>query len=209
MEQILLIASITWLAVLSPGADFAMVSRNSFLYGRKSGLAASMGIAIACWFHVIYAMFGIAIIQHIFPNILDIIKFVGAAYLVYAGLATAFSKIRDIEGSLVPSDRSMGREMMTGILTNGLNPKTSIFVISLYTQFIGKDTPLSHQLLWGLFISLSHFLWFASVSTFLSNPAIRTVVLRRQRLFNILIGVVLASLGAILFTAGTLGSGAQ
>ncbi|MCJ8509244.1 LysE family transporter [Rhizobium lemnae] len=209
MEQILLIASITWLAVLSPGADFAMVSRNSFLYGRRSGLAASAGIAIACWFHVIYAMFGIAVIQHTFPNILDFIKFVGAAYLIYAGVSTAFGTIRDVEGSLLPSGRSMAREMMTGILTNGLNPKTSIFVISLYTQFIGKDTPLSHQLLWGLFISLSHLLWFATVSMFLSNPAIRTVVLRRQRIFNIVIGIVLASLGAVLFFSGTLGSGAQ
>lgn len=208
MEQALLIASVTWLAVLSPGADFAMVSRNSFLHGRSAGLAASTGIAVACWFHVAYAIFGIAIVQRTFPQALDVIRILGAAYLIYIGVKTGFGQIRDVEGSLLPTDRSIAREMVTGILTNGLNPKTSIFVVSLYTQFIGRDTSLSYQLLWGLFISLSHLAWFALVSVFLSKPAVRSMVLRRQRLFNVSIGTILAVLGIVLLTMGSLRGGA-
>jgi threonine/homoserine/homoserine lactone efflux protein len=207
MQDALLIASVTWLAILSPGADFAMVSRNSFLYGRSAGLAASTGIAIACWFHVMYAIFGIAIVQRLLPQALDVIRMLGAAYLIYVGVTTAVSKVRDVEHSLV-GGRTVGREMMTGILTNGLNPKTSIFVISLYTQVIGRDSPLSHQLLWGLFICLSHLAWFAVVSVFLSKPAVRSIVLRRQRAFNVSIGAVLAFLGVLLLTMGSLRGGA-
>lgn len=207
MEQVFLIASVTWLAVLSPGADFAMVSRNSCLYGRTAGLAASMGIAIACWFHIAYAIFGIAVVQQIFPGILDVVKIMGASYLIYVGITTAIGKIQDVEGGLVSSNRSIRREMLTGILTNGLNPKTSIFVISLYTQFIGKDTAISAQLLWGVFISLSHFAWFAIVSVFLSKDNVRLIVLNHQRVFNLSIGFVLTVLGIILFSMGTLGSG--
>lgn len=208
MEQALLIASVTWLAVLSPGADFAMVSRSSFLYGRSAGLAASAGIAIACWFHVAYAIFGIAVVQQTLPQAFDVIRLSGAAYLIYVGVTTATGDTRDVQADSPPDGRSVGRGMLTGILTNGLNPKTSIFVISLYTQFIGRDTPLLYQILWGLFISLSHLVWFSAVSVFLSKPAMRALVSRRQRLFNVSIGTVLAILGAALmmgFRHGSIG----
>jgi hypothetical protein len=81
-----------------------------------------------------------------------------------------------------------------GMLTNGLNPKTAVFVISLYTQIIGPGVRCSYQLGCGLFISLSHLVWFTGVAAFLSRPAIRARVLANQRIFNAAIGAVLVLL---------------
>ena len=198
MQQTLLIASIVWLVVLSPGADFAMVSRNACLYGRRSGIEVSVGIALACWFHVAYAIFGIALLQQIFPRALDIIKLLGAAYLIYIGLTTAWRGVVVLGAAKDLPDRSSSRSVAIGVLTNGLNPKTAIFVVSLFSQFIGRDTPLIQELAWGVFISLSHLAWFVIVALFLSRPDVRRLVLRRQKAFNLAIGFVLTSLGVLL-----------
>lgn len=92
MDQLPFIFGITLLAVVSPGADFAMISRNSFLYGRRAGIMAAVGIALSCWFHVFYAIFALAVVQRLFPNILDVIKIAGAGYLIYIGAKTALTQ---------------------------------------------------------------------------------------------------------------------
>ncbi|WP_018689309.1 LysE family translocator [Ahrensia kielensis] len=204
-EHIIVIISITWLAVISPGADFAVVSRNSSVHGRSAGLASSAGIASGCWIHVAYAIFGLALIIEFFPDLFTYIQTAGAAYLIYIGISTALAKpISDVPNShilVVTNWRHYG----TGVLTNSLNPKTSIFVISLYSQVIGAQTPIPVQLLWGAFISASHFIWFAAISYFMSAPQIRSWVLRHQKAFNLVIGIILALLGVLLFLADDLG----
>ena len=175
-----------------------MVSRSVCLHGRQAGLAVSCGIALSCWFHVSYAIFGLALIQHLVPNALNIIRLAGAAYLIYMGLSSALGRHALPEETNNLSSRAGLRVVLSGILTNGLNPKTSVFVISLYSQVIGPHTPLRQQLGWGAFISLSHLVWFALVSAYLSRPAIRAFILRRQRAFNLGIGLVLTGFGLLL-----------
>jgi threonine/homoserine/homoserine lactone efflux protein len=198
MEQALLIASVTWLAVLSPGADFAVVSRNSCLFGRRAGLAAAAGIALACWFHVAYAMAGVAVIQRVAPGALEIVKVVGALYLVSVGITTAATRLDPDAAASAVSRRSLGRDIATGALTNGLNPKTSLFVLSLYSQLIGAETSVPVQIAWGAFLSLSHFAWFATVSVFLSQESVRARMLRHQAALRFGIGAVLVGLGVAL-----------
>jgi len=145
MNEISLIFGITSLAVISPGADFAMISRNSFLHGRRAGILAALGIAISCWFHVFYAIFGLAIVERLFPNILDVVKIIGAAYLVYIGATTALARPSSAQGEDTGSSHSAAQAITAGMLTNGLNPKTAVFVISLYTQIIGPGRSLLFQ----------------------------------------------------------------
>ncbi len=200
MNQLVLIVGITLFAVVSPGADFAMISRNSFLYGRRTGIMGAVGISISCWFHIFYAIFGLAIIQRYFPNILDIIKLAGAGYLVYIGATTALAKPKPVGPNSVSEGLTAARAVTAGVLTNGLNPKTAVFVISLYTQIIGPGRSIAFQLGCGLFISLAHLAWFAGVASFLAQEAIRRKVLANQRVFNGVIGLVLVVLGVVLIT---------
>jgi threonine/homoserine/homoserine lactone efflux protein len=62
MNELFAVAAITVLAVVSPGPDFAMVTRNSYSFGRKNGLTAALGIACGVQVHVFYTVFGIAVI---------------------------------------------------------------------------------------------------------------------------------------------------
>ncbi len=56
---------ITCLAVISPGADFAIVTRNSYLYGRQIGLSTALGIAGGVWIHVAYSLLGLGFLKTI------------------------------------------------------------------------------------------------------------------------------------------------
>ena len=198
MDQFPIILAIIWLAVISPGADFAMVSRVSFIEGQRSGMMAALGIALACWFHIAYAIFGLGLIERLFPHLLDVLRIAGAAYLIYLGLTMVLARPGPVEDQVAVGARHGIKLLTTGLLTNGLNPKTSVFAVSLYAQVIGRDTPLGVQLGYGVAISLSHLIWFAAVAVFLSRPAIRARVLAHQRAVNGSIGAVLILLGIAL-----------
>ena len=204
IEPLLMTAAITWLAVISPGADFAVVSRNSYTHGRRAGIASSAGIASGCWLHILYAVLGLTLIIKFIPNLFSIIQYLGAAYLVYLGLSTMLSKAFSEKNDPLANQISHWKHFRTGLLTNSLNPKTSIFVISLYSQAIGIETPLIQQLLWGIFISLSHFFWFSAIALFMSTENIRQWILQRQRGFNVIIGASLSLLGLFLFSSDLL-----
>jgi threonine/homoserine/homoserine lactone efflux protein len=198
VEQFLIILGIIWLAVISPGADFAMISQISSIQGRRAGILAAMGIAIGCWLHVTYAIFGLALVERLFPQALSIIRVAGAIYLIYLGIKMMLAKTKPAIADAPACEGNETRAFITGLLTNSLNPKTSVFVVSLYAQGIGRETSIFVQLGYGAAISLSHLIWFGLVAVFLSQSAIRAYVLANQRAVNIVIGCMLILLGIAL-----------
>ena len=198
IAQIYMMGSVTWLAVISPGADFAIISKNSSIHGRKAGLASSLGIAMGCWVHISYAILGVMLIGNVLPDIFNIIRIIGAVYLAYLGITICLSKPISQKTSQQEINRPTYKYFLNGFLTNSLNPKTSMFVISLFVQIIGKDTALFIQLGWGGFISISHFIWFACVAWFMSTQKIRQYILQKQYIFNYIIGSLLFMLSLML-----------
>ncbi|WP_329116814.1 LysE family translocator [Streptomyces sp. NBC_01465] len=198
MTEVVAVAVITILAVISPGADFAMVVRNSYLYGRTTGLLAAAGVAAGVLVHVTYTMLGVGLLIASSTSLFTAIKLVGAAYLVYIGIRT-FRTRGDLHLDLEskPELSPLGA-LRTGFLTNALNPKTTLFVVSTFTQVVGPGTPVAQQLGYGLFMSAAHFGWFGLVALFFSNSRLRTAMLRWQKALNRGIGSVLIGLGVTL-----------
>ena len=197
MNEIIAIAIITLLAVISPGADFALVSRNSYLYGRKQGIYTAYGIACAVWIHISYSVLGLSFLKHYIPNLLHIIQYIGALYLMYIGYKTfTQQQISDHATHTLLHPR---QAFIQGFLGNSLNPKTTLFVMSIFTQLLRGNHGLTHLIGYGMFISASHLLWFLLISLFCSTPVIRNKILRKQVSINRVIGTVLATLGLCLF----------
>lgn len=198
MTELLAVALITILATISPGPDFAMVTRNSYLYGRNAGLLAALGIALGVQMHVSYTMFGVALIIAESPAVFAAIKIAGALYLIVIGWKTFANK------SPLTIDMSAGKSSSplqmvgNGFFTNALNPKTTLFVVSTYTQVVRPGTPLSTQFGYGLFMSATHFVWFGLVALFFSQHAFRARLLQHQKAVDRLIGSVLMALGMSL-----------
>ena len=191
------IAVITLLAVISPGADFALVSRNSYLYGRKQGIYTAYGIACAVWIHISYSVLGLSFLKHYIPNLLHIIQYIGALYLMYIGYKT-FTQ-QQISDHVTHALLRPRQAFIQGFLGNSLNPKTTLFVMSIFAQLLRGNHGLMHLIGYGMFISASHLLWFLLISLFCSTPVIRNKILRKQVSINRVIGTVLATLGLCLF----------
>lgn len=92
MAEFIAVILITILAVVSPGADFAIVTKNSYLYGRKIGVFTSLGISLGVLVHVTYTLVAVAFVMTYTPQILNIVKYIGALYLIYIGYKTFTQK---------------------------------------------------------------------------------------------------------------------
>ena len=200
MNEIIAVALFTVLAVISPGADFAMVTRSSYAFGRRAGLAAALGIALGVQVHVLYTVLGIAVIISQSPALFLAMKVLGAGYLIYLGykLLTNTTRI-SLDGT---SARQLGVlvALRSGFLTNALNPKTMLFVVSAYTQVVQPGSSLAINFGYGAFMSFAHWLWFSLVAVFFSSAVLRRAMLERQRLVDRVIGVALIGLGvAVVF----------
>ncbi len=169
--ELLSVSVIAIFMAVSPGADFVMITRNSVFYGRSAGLYSALGISLAIWVHVAYSIAGLAIIISNSIVLFSILKYLGAAYLIYIGWKTFRSKAEiNITDESKKENLSTFSAFKIGFITNSLNPKTTIFFLSIFTQVVNAQTPLWLQIVYGIIISLSHLVWFSAVSVFLSQP---------------------------------------
>lgn len=202
MNELIAVALFTILAVISPGADFAMVTRSSYAQGRKAGLAAAAGIALGVQVHVLYTVLGIAVIISQSPTLFLAMKVVGAGYLVYLGYKSLTNTTRISLDGLAHSKASVASALRTGFLTNALNPKTMLFVVSAYTQVVQPGSPLALDFAYGAFMSFAHWVWFSLVAVFFSSARLRAAMIERQRTVDRVIGVALIGLGLAVVVAG-------
>ncbi|CAI1566337.1 Threonine efflux protein [Serratia quinivorans] len=203
MTELIAVVTITLLAVISPGPDFAMVSRNSLLLSRRAGVLTACGIGGGVLIHVSYTLIGVGVLIQQSLWLFTLLKAIGAAYLIYLG----FSMLRNAgasaaASSTTPAAVSDFSALKTGFLTNVLNPKTTIFIVSLFMQVVNPQTPLSVQIGYGLFIALAHILWFSAVALLFSAPGINARLLRLRKGIDRAFGGLLITFGALLAIAG-------
>jgi len=199
MEEIIAVIAITILAVISPGADFAIVTKNSYLYGRKTGIFTAWGISLGVLVHVAYTLVAVTFVMTYTPQILTVVKYMGAIYLIFIGYKTLTQEpIIDVASTQRINHL---QAFKYGFLTNALNPKTTLFVISTYTQIVSTTTPKLVLLGYGLFMSFAHFLWFAIIGVLFSSILLREKMLTKQVLINRVIGLLLCLLGLLLIFA--------
>jgi threonine/homoserine/homoserine lactone efflux protein len=220
MQELLAVMTITVLAVISPGADFAMVTRASWRSGRRAGLWAATGIAAGVQVHVFYTLVGVGLLITQVPWLFSAIKWIGAAYLIYIGWRTfrdrspvtdVMREERKAEGkqgasaqppaSGIPVStrwQEAASAFRTGFFTNALNPKTTLFVVSTFTQVVHPGTGWALGLAYGAFMSFAHWAWFSLVALGFSAGWMRAAMVRRQHMVRRTIGGALMALGGVL-----------
>ncbi|PCI30339.1 hypothetical protein COB55_00015 [Candidatus Wolfebacteria bacterium] len=188
------------LAVMSPGPDFAIVLRSSLSHSRTEGIWTSVGLGLGILVHVAYSIIGIGLIIQQSVALFNIIKWVGAAYLIYIGcksLRAKRSMKKDIEikiGRHAPTVNVL-KAIRSGFLTNILNPKTTLFFLALFSIGISPTTPVSIKIIYGAEMSIVTFLWFSFVALTLTQPAVRIRFMGIKHIVERFTGVVLIALG--------------
>jgi threonine/homoserine/homoserine lactone efflux protein len=121
---------------LTPGADMMFISASGAAGGSRVGIAAAMGVSIGSLFHTVLAVVGVAALIKASPAAYDVLRYVGAAYLVYLAITTWRAGPPDAETA---GARNVWRAFRRGAFTNILNPKVSVFVLAFLPQFTNPD----------------------------------------------------------------------
>lgn len=195
LDQILVILGITTLIMISPGPDMVIVMRNTIIGGRAAGLKSSLGVLAGNMVHITYCAIGVGILISQSIVAFNILKYAGAAYLIYLGVMSFFANdtklsVKDLEPRAVSQ-----RWFWQGFLNNILNPKGTLFYLGVFTMVITPETATGTTLLLvAIMMAVSAFFWLFFVFT-LDSSAVRRVLERGQKLVNRIFGGLLIFLG--------------
>jgi len=119
---------------LIPGPDVLYIVGRSLAQGRAAGIVSSLGIATGCLVHVAAATLGLSALMLALPHAYDVVRWVGAAYLVWLGVKALLAKSSPLHVA-TPELASLWRVFRQGAITNILNPKIAMFFLAFLPQF--------------------------------------------------------------------------
>ena len=192
------------LAVVSPGPDFVMAVRNSLTYSRRTGIYTAIGLGLGIAMHITYCIAGLALIISRSILVFNFFKYLGAGYLIYIGIKSLITKsglVKVVEQEK-KADISPLKAIRIGFLTNVLNPKATLFFLSLFTLVISPDLPAYVLAIVSLIMVVDTMLWFSLVSIFFTHSRIQKTFNRFQGIFNKTFGGLLVALGIKVALAG-------
>lgn len=207
--EFLTIVTVHLLAVASPGPDFAVVLKHSISFGRRVAVITSIGIGLGILVHVAYTLLGIGLIIKTTPWLFNAFSYVAAGYLIYlgwSGIRSQPAKIGD-DGIAVTTENtpiSDKKAFIVGFLTNGLNPKATVFFLSVFAVVVSVQTPNSVKLFYGLYMAVATGVWFSLLSYFLSSKVVRQFIRQEAHWFDRIMGVILILLALKLATSNLL-----
>lgn len=205
MTEFIAVLTIAALAVISPGPDFVMITKNSLVHGKTPGMYTAYGISLAVLVHVAYTLFGIGYIISQSIILFNVLKAIGSLYLIYIGLKMFLGKRTDIVQSdnHLHEEKSLSKKQAfrQGFICNVTNPKTTIFILSIFIQVIHPDTPLMQQFLYGVLIALLHLIWFSILATGFAKVARNKAINGIKHYFEKVAGAILVLLGVKLLVS--------
>lgn len=197
IQGLIIITTIHFLAAAAPGPDFVLVSQQTLSQGKKTGLLCSIGITLGLSIHIIYSALGLAAIIANSSSALWAIKIIGGCYLIYIGYKGIISKkvVSKSPAIIHIEKNSPLKSIATGFLCNALNPKTPIYFVSLFTLVLSPDLPISHLVIYGVWMMVIQFIWFSGVVFLLSQPAVNRQFQQMGHWVDRITGVAMIMLG--------------
>lgn len=191
--------------IVSPGADLAMVLRQSVVHGRRNAILSSIGIGTSLMLHVTYTILGLGLIISQSIVLFNVVKWCGVAYLLYIGIKSLRAEKTDINSTAIasgsdPNSQSSAKAFLLGFAANALNPKPVFFFLSIFSTVVSMHTPSMVKFGYGLVMASCLILWFVGVSYFLTTPRMRTAFSRVSQWIDRVSGVVFITLGLKLAT---------
>ncbi len=137
----LLLFLVTSVAItLAPGPDNLQVLARGMAQGRRAGLVAALGFSSGCLFHTVVAAVGLAAVLRSSPLAFQLIKYAGAAYLIWIGIQSLRAR-GGLAGGGDIADVPLGKVFRQSVLANLLNPKVTLFFLVFLPQFVRADAP--------------------------------------------------------------------
>jgi RhtB (resistance to homoserine/threonine) family protein len=163
-QDLALFITAGFLLNITPGPDSILVMARTAGQGWRAGSVAALGIGTGCLVHILAAALGLSALLNTSAMAFEIIKYLGAGYLIYVGVSMMLSRARPADasqGNTAAPALSYRKIFMQGLLTNALNPKVALFFLAFVPQFISAQAdnkPLAFIVL-GLIFNVNAMLW--------------------------------------------------
>jgi threonine/homoserine/homoserine lactone efflux protein len=196
MESYILLSGITLVAMASPGPDMLLLMRNGLTGGRAAGFATVLGICAGLLVHVSLSVAGLAwlITRNVYIH--DAVRLLGAAYLLFIGIrALRFRGALNLENLAFQNRRSACQGLRDGFLCNLLNPKVTIYIFSIFTQFIAPGDSFWVKTGYGMTIVLTSLCGWSLFILLVQHRFVRLGLARFNTLINRIFGSVMIALG--------------
>lgn len=193
------ITLIILLAAISPGPDFFLVVKNALHHDRKAGIFTALGVASSLLVHSSYCIVGLGIIITQSVIAFDMVKYLGAAYLIYLGVKCLLAKRTHVDYSSIKHTAvnvSHGQVFLEGFFCNLFNPKAILFMLAFFTLILKPGTPWIAQIGYGLEISLIHAVWFSILAVIITHKQVKMRLDTIQYYIIKVMGVVLIAFGS-------------
>ncbi|HUR09305.1 MAG TPA: LysE family translocator [Nonomuraea sp.] len=186
-------AAVVALLTITPGLDTALILRTSLLSGRRPAWGVVLGIQLGTLTWGLLTAVGLSTLLAASQPAYDILRWAGAAYLVWMGIRMLVTRTKTQEGT---AETGFGTGFRRGLVTNLLNPKVGAFYVAMLPQFIPADAPHAAM---GLLLAGVHvgegLLWSTVLvgCAALMSGALRTPAIRR--LLDRVTGIVIVAFG--------------
>lgn len=197
-EMSFFVSTICLLAMVSPGPDFFIVLKNSLRYTKKSALMTALGVFIGICTHMVYCVAGIAIIIKTTPWLFTMLRYGGAAYLIWIGLKALLAKGTPAIYYGSGEERqtlSLKKAFLQGYLCNLLNPKATLFFLSIFTQVLSAESSLFEKGWIAFIIIFEALIWWPTVVYLFQTEWIQRRFFKVQFIIDKLLGLILIALG--------------
>ena len=195
LESLAMVLAIHAVALISPGPDFAVVTRMSLVSGRRAGLWAAAGVATSIGVYVLVCAFGLSLVITALPHLSHALTFVGATYLAWLGIQCLRSK-----GELPEATQTApnAKSFVTGLFTNLLNPKAMLYFSSVLSQVLTPELNTSDVVTIWLLLVCESLLWFGLVALVFSSTRVLAWIKGKLVWLDRTVGVMLMALAAKL-----------
>jgi threonine/homoserine/homoserine lactone efflux protein len=187
-------------ALVSPGPDFVVACRNSLLYSRTIGIYTAVGFGFGVCVHISYAVFGLSWLIANNELIFIVVQYLGAFYLILIGIKSCRSFQSQIgqETISVSSRISPFGAVRIGFITNVLNPKATLFFLSLFSTMLNPTVGELTLVVIAVLLVVTTILWFSLVALLISHPRFTTALKRYEKIMHQFFGVLLVGIGVII-----------
>ncbi|MGH9844341.1 MAG: LysE family translocator [Blastocatellia bacterium] len=137
-STLILFAMSASILVFTPGPNTLYIIARSVNQGRRAGIVSSLGVEVGTLIHVAAAAFGISALLMSSALAFNLVKYAGAAYLIYLGVKTLLTREKIAEAETI-EEKSLSRAFSQAVLVNVLNPKSAMFFFAFLPQFIDAE----------------------------------------------------------------------
>ena len=187
-------------ALVSPGPDFVVACRNSLLYSRTIGIYTAVGFGFGICVHISYTVFGLSWLIANNELIFSVIQYLGALYLMMIGIQSlrSFQSRVEQNAASVSNMISPFHAVRIGFITNVLNPKATLFFLSLFSAMLNPTAGKLTLVAIVVLLVVTTIIWFSLVAILISHPRFTTLLKRYEKIVHQLFGVLLIGIGGII-----------